>query len=209
MLIPTGEGYKHFKSKCLPLNSQLPTSGVSLPVLWFHDCCCLYHHPFVFTTATPKWKHSLLHKPQKAFGILLRRALIMHPDALLINASAFTNFTLTGEASPRPGPGLHQSWERWSTSASAITHLPHRRHSPPAHVSIPPPAPVRPKLWVSSVNLFQRRDNYCNNDLKIWWIILVPWKVKAANKAPKMFTKNYTIHRNKVQIFPWSIRLTI
>lgn len=59
---------------------------------------------FYLLSSTSKWKHSLLHKPQKPLVILLRQALIMHSAILLINASAFTNFTLTVEASQHLGP---------------------------------------------------------------------------------------------------------
>ena len=49
--------------------------------------------------STLKGKLSLLHKPQEPLAILLDPALIMHLDSMFVNASAFTNCTLTIKAS--------------------------------------------------------------------------------------------------------------
>ena len=86
----------------MPLSWWLPTAVSDSTVVFLLTVACIIN--FYLLSSTSKWKHSLLHKPQKPLVILLRQALIMHSAILLINASAFTNFTLTVEASQHPGP---------------------------------------------------------------------------------------------------------
>lgn len=139
-------------------------------------CCCQHLHcGFLLTVAciinfylfssTPKWKHSLLHKPQKPL-VILRQALIMH-SAILLRGQRGGSCSVNSKCT---SPLLTNSWTL-NIRTKPRSHLPsYWFKTETCQVPVSSEMSPRRKIfsaWFCCV--------FLDNEMPTWWKVNPRW----------------------------------